>query len=554
MLKNKIEIIPLLNKLYGSKAEDIYIKIEQCIANYTEVEDKAWVSEKDSILITYGDSIISHEISGISALHDFMKKYIQKTLSSIHILPFYPYSSDDGFSVIDYTKVSEDVGDWDEIKGISNQYDLMFDAVINHISIKSDWFLGYLNGEEKYRHYFIECDPTLDYTRVTRPRSLPLLTEFETKMGKRHIWTTFSGDQVDLNYNEPELLLEILNVLCVYISKGARYIRLDAIGFLWKKLGTTCMHLKETHEVVKLIRLVSENISKGIIFITETNTPHKENISYFGNGHDEAKMVYQFPLPPLTLHAFLKGDAYILLKWLDKIHNVSDETTYFNFLASHDGIGLRPVEGILSTEEVDFLVEEVLNRGGKISYRDNGDKSKSPYEMNINYMEAICGKIQDKQLYIAKFMASQAILLSVIGVPGIYIHSLIGSTNDIKGMKESGINRRINREKLEKTQLFDELDHTDSIRRQVLEAYKHLLNIRKSHSAFSPVSGQQVIFVDKRLFTIRRENAKETIDVMINLTQESYVAKGCRGTNLVTGKVLDDLYEVQAYEVVWLKR
>ncbi len=551
-MKNSDKILRILKELYQTEAHEMLNQLEVITSRYEKIRGNGWVSEKDCMLITYADTISGEEASPINELHEFLNKYVNRNISAVHLLPFYPFSSDDGFSVIDYRQVNKDIGSWDDIVNLSNDYELMFDAVINHISSKSEWFEKYKNGDDFYKSFFIECDNLQDYSQVVRPRALPLLTEFETKKGKVSIWTTFSADQVDLNFKEPKVILEIMDILLMYVSKGARYIRLDAIGFLWKELGTSCIHLDSTHKIVKLMRLVIEEINENVILITETNTPHKENISYFGNGYDEAHMVYQFPLAPLVLYAFLKEDSSILLKWLKGIENVSDKTTFFNFLASHDGIGLRPVEDILDQTQVDMMVGKVLERGGKVSYRHTGDGGERPYELNINYMDALCKEDIDDDLRIDKFMASQAILLSVIGVPGIYIHSLLGSGNDIEGMLESGISRRINREKLSKNALFEELDNPLELRAKILNRYLNLLRIRKKHAAFSPTAKQNVFFTDKRLFVIRRENAEtnEAVDVFINLSKEHVEIKG-RGYNLILQEDMTGFYSMAPYEVVW---
>lgn len=445
----------LLEKIafvYGEeKADDIYTALNNLMEKYKAdriPKDKQWVDEKDVMLITYGDNIKEKGKSPLKSLKEFLQNNVKDVINSVHILPFYPYSSDDGFSVIDYRKVNPELGTWEDIQNFSKEFYLMFDGVINHISKESDWFQGYLKGDTKYRRYFIEADPKQDYSSVTRPRALPLLTKFRTSHGEKFLWTTFSDDQIDLNYENEEVLLEIIDILLTYAKLGARYIRLDAIGYLWKKIGTSCIHLDETHTIIQLIRDVLDEVYPGTIIITETNVPHKDNISYFGNGYNEAHMVYQFPLPPLTLYSFLSGNAKYLTKWAQSLEPTSNKTTFFNFLASHDGIGVRPAEGILSEQQIEWLCEKVKEHQGFVSYKDNGDGTQSPYELNINYLDALSHPDDAQELKVKRFIAAQSILFSMIGVPGIYIHSLLGSQNDHEGVKETGRYRSINREKL----------------------------------------------------------------------------------------------------------
>src|SRR5690625_2389227 len=337
----KDKIIEKLDFLYGNTnydVEEIYKQIEEIINKYSGKgkSDNSWVSEEDVMLITYGDSIREEGKPSLQTMKEFLVEYVD-SVNAVHFLPFFPYTSDDGFSVVDFREIDPELGSWDDVNEIADQYELMFDAVINHISKESDWFKGFLNNDPKYQDYFVEADPNLDYSQVTRPRALPLLTPFDTDQGTKYMWTTFSDDQIDINYKNPKVLLEIIDILNMYAKNGAKYLRLDAIGFMRKKLGTSCIHLDETHALIKLMRDVLEVSAPGTILITETNVPHEDNISYFGNGYDEAHMVYQFPLPPLTLFSFLKGNAKKLTEWAASLEPTTTETSYFNFLASHDG-------------------------------------------------------------------------------------------------------------------------------------------------------------------------------------------------------------------------
>jgi sucrose phosphorylase len=445
------------------------------------------LSQKDTMLITYGDAISSEGEPSLRTLDRFLREMCSREITNVHLLPVFPYTSDDGFSVSDYIKISSEYGDWDDISNLSGHFGVMLDAVVNHTSKSHEWFRRCLNCEEPYDKYYIECDPKADYSSVTRPRTLPLLTEFETAKGKKWYWTTFSDDQIDLDFKSPELLCEVLNVLLNYAYHGARFIRLDAIGFIWKKLGTACMHLKETHTIVKLMRLFLDELFEGVYIITETNVPHSDNISYFGEG-DEARLVYQFPLPPLTFYTIASGDCTKLSAWADGLKKtpLKEGTTYFNFLASHDGIGVRPVDGILDENEKQLLFDTVLKHGGRISYKQNADCSKSPYELNISYMDAITGPEASDDERVSRFLVSQAIMLSMQGVPGIYYHSLLGSQNWYEGLERSGINRRINREKLDFGRLEKELHDNTCVRSKVFNGYLRLLGIRSGESSFSP--------------------------------------------------------------------
>lgn len=527
------------------------------IANQPEyVGKKQWVDQNDIMLITYGDSIKKQGEAPLHTLREFLNDNAADVLSAVHILPCYPYTSDDGFSVVDYWKINPELGDWQDVQSLSNNYDLMFDGVINHISKSSDWFQGYLKGEAQYREFFTEANPNRDYSSVTRPRALPLLTTFETAHGTKHIWTTFSEDQIDLNFRCPEVFQKIAELLLFYAQQGASFIRLDAIGFMWKELDTPCIHQPQTHAIVQALRALMSAVAPHVKLITETNVPHNDNISYFGNGENEAHLVYQFPLPPLTLHTLQTGNSEKIVEWMSSLEPCSKQTTFFNFLASHDGIGVRPVEGILNKEQVDHLLSVVQTNGGRVSYKDNGDGTQSPYELNINYFDAIRDANADDQTNLDRFMAAQSILISMAGVPGIYVHSLLGSGNDIEGLERLGYNRAINREKLERTDVETELANPESRRAQVLSRFKHILGIRKQQRAFAPSASQRVVATSEQLVTFVRD---EQVLVAINISNQAVgldtnaVLKGV-AHDLISGNDLSGVVTVQPYQVMWLAK
>ncbi|CAK1994980.1 Glucosylglycerate phosphorylase [Vibrio crassostreae] len=520
-----------------------------------------WVDEHTSYLITYGDSFARNDEKTLSSMEIFADKYLKGSISNIHILPMFPYTSDDGFSVVDYRKVDEKLGDWEHLNALSENFDLMYDCVINHISKSSDWFQSYLAGDAQYQDYFVESDPSLDYSSVTRPRALPLLTPFSKASGETsHVWTTFSEDQIDINFRSPKVLLESIDILLMYAVNGGRSIRLDAIGFIWKVLNTTCIHLPEAHQIIQLWRIIFDEAVPGALLITETNVPHKENISYFGQGN-EAHMVYQFPLPPLTLHAFMSQNSSVLTEWAKGLTEEAmaslqqgNKTTYFNFLASHDGVGVRPTEGILTNEDRLLMCEQVERKGGRVNYKNNSDGSQSPYELNINYLSALTEASDSDDDKARKFLAAQSILLSFIGVPAIYYHSLVGSENDINGMVESGINRRINREKFDLDELEAELAEAGSLRQQVYSQMVELVRLRKTQPAFSPLAGQKVLSLGDKVFALQRGEGDESIRFVLNLSEAPQeICLDAGGYDLISREQLTSVFTLKPYQFVWLK-
>jgi sucrose phosphorylase len=534
------------------------------------------LTERDAFLITYADQVTEPGMPPLQTLAEVLEEYIAGTITGVHLLPFFPYSSDDGFSVIDYTIVDPALGTWADIERLGRSFRLMFDAVINHISAQSTWFRAFIDGSRKHQNYFITVEPGTDLSDVVRPRAKPLLTPVQTAEGEKLVWTTFSADQIDLNYANPDTLLDIIDVLLMYVEKGAEVIRLDAIAYLWKTIGTSCIHLEETHRVVRLFRAVLDVIAPHVILITETNVPHEENVSYFGDGRDEAQMVYQFSLPPLVLHAFHTGDATRLAEWATGLTTPSDNTTFFNFLASHDGVGVRPLEGILKPREIEALVDRTREHGGYVSYKTNADGSESVYELNISYFDALSKPDGNESLatQVDRFLASQAIILSLAGVPGIYVHSLFGSRSYHEGVERTGRYRSINREKLQRGELEQALADPSSLRHQVFYRYLDLIRARASHPAFHPNHAQRVLLPDETgsasLFALVRTSPADDRSVLCihNTSSERQPAHldrrvldkagGNAFQNLITGAIYpttDDalVLPLKPYQVLWLE-
>jgi glycosidase len=531
------------------------------------------VTERDSMLITYGDQVQAPGTPPLRALAEFCTRYLGGLVTCLHVLPFYPYTSDDGFSVVDYRQVEPSLGTWEEIIRLGAQFRLMFDAVINHVSVQSAWFQAFLRDDEVYRDYFITVEGQPDLSQVVRPRALPLLTRFGPPERSRAVWTTFSVDQADLNYHEPRVLLDIIDLLLFYASRGAEFIRLDAIAYLWKEIGTTCIHLPQTHHVIQLFRAVLADLAPHVKLITETNVPHADNVAYFGDGTNEAHLVYNFALPPLVLHTLRAGDARVLTRWAGSLGRPSSAVTFFNFLASHDGIGLNPARGLLRRADLDALVQQALAHGGLVAYKDNADGTQSPYELNINYFDALSDPAGSEPLHIQidRFMAAQAIMLSVAGLPGIYFHSLFGSRGWPEGVRQTGRNRSINRQKFERGGLEQALDDPNSRQSQVFSRHRQLLQARAASPAFNPYGAQRAVDCGEAVFALLRTAPGEGEQVLClqNVSgrpQETRIDSGAlwgpppqTGTvsELITGERLRLLPKtpltLAPYQTLWLR-
>ena len=554
-----------LELLYGSDdAGEVFEHVETLIDSWRPriAERPAGWSEQDIFLITYGDSMRSAKVSGLEILQHFLIKYAGPRISMVHILPFFPYTSDDGFSVVDFRKVDEDLGDWHHLEELAVRYRLVYDAVVNHVSQASDYVQGFLAGKPEFADFAIREDPAFDASKVTRPRTSPLFHEFVTERGPVKLWTTFSRDQVDLNYSNPAVLLEVLDVLLDYAERGASMVRLDAIPYMWKKSGTNCVHLPQTHGFIRLVRAVFDAACPHVLVLSETNVPHNENLSYFGNGSDEANIIYNFTLAPLIIFALARGDVSALTKWASTLENISDTCTYLNISATHDGIGMRPTEGILTEEEREVLLDLARDHGGSVAMRSNPDGTKSPYELNVTFFDAINNPHDSSvplETQVRKFLAAQSLTFVLPGIPGIYIHSLLGSRNDYRGRERSGIPRRINREKLDISRLEAELADTASLRSKVLKGMLDLIGTRQQQPAFHPNAPHEVLDLDERVFAIRRSSADgaQEILALTNVSNSSVPVElpVSSWQRLLTGKTLEEpRITLEPYEVAWLEK
>ena len=476
--------------------------------------------ESDVALITYLDTFYNNDEKNIQTLEQVLNTYLQDNVSIIHLLPFFPYSSDDGFAVIDYLKIKKGLATWSDIKKLSLKYKIMADLVINHCSSQSEWFQQFLNNQLPGKNYFLDYKDKFDTSKIVRPRSHDLLQIFKTKKSEKFVWCTFSRDQVDLNFKNKDVLIEFLKIIKFYLDQGISILRLDAVAFLWKKLGTNCINLNETHEVIKLFRLLLDASSQKTFLITETNLPNKENLDYFGNGN-EAQLIYNFSLPPLILYSMLYGNSTILRKWLMSMPPPMEGTTYFNFIASHDGIGIRPAEGLISEKNIKAILRRMKEFGGEVSYRKVENKNK-PYEINIALIDALKGTIDNLDNFqIERFICAHAIMLSLEGIPAIYVHSFFGTENDYSGMQSTKQKRSINRKRYDLKDLRNKMNKK-TINSTVLKQLNSLISIRKKQPAFHPNATQFTLNLGEKIFALWRQcqNRKQSIFVLCNITSQ----------------------------------
>ena len=522
-------------------------------------------NESDIFLISYGDSIVSAKDKKLKTLKNFVDEFLKPHFSNIHILPFFPFDSDDGFSITDYKKVRDDLGNWEDISLLSKDYRVMADIVINHASKQSEYFQEFIRGNFEYKDFFISLDEDEGFEEVVRPRSSDLFQEVEISNQKKYLWCTFSHDQIDLNFKNPRVLLFFIRLIYLYLRHGIKVFRLDAVAFLWKEKSTNCLNLPQTHEVVKLTRTILDNYNQNNLLITETNLPNLENLSYFGNG-DEANAIYNFTLPPLLLWTLLMGDSTALRKWSMGMPPAKEHTTYFNFIASHDGIGLRPTENILTDQERGTLIDIVKEFGGVISNRKKPDGTETVYELNIALLDAMKGTFKGiDHMQVDRFIACHAIMLSLEGIPAFYIHSVLGTTNDYELMKKNSQNRSINRKSWDINEIKNKLLDDKSINNQVYKSIINLIKIRKKQPAFHPNAIQFTFNLGKNFFGIWRQSLdkKQSIFSVTNVTNifqyldltELNLIESEKWWDLISSEDIDDIKStiaLKAYQTVWI--
>ncbi|MEM7619277.1 MAG: sugar phosphorylase [Pseudomonadota bacterium] len=499
-------------------------------------------SEKDNTLITYGNSIIDGAHTPLDLLDDFLLTCLDGVISGVHILPFFPYTSDDGFAVTDYYQVNSSLGSWSHISRIADNFTLMSDLVINHMSSQGEWFSQYRQDKAPGNRFFFEANIEDDISQVVRPRAHPLLRKVETVNGTRHVWCTFSHDQVDFDFSNPDVLLEFLKIMRFHINKGVRTIRLDAVAFMWKQIGTRCIHLPQTHEIVRLMRTLADYSDEKIILITETNVPNAENLSYFGN-RNEAHAIYNFSLPPLIVHALLFGTSQYLNAWQMAMPPAQLGCAYFNFVASHDGIGMRPAEGLLPDQEISQMIDLLENHGGRLSKRAVNGGGEKVYEVNIALFDAFQGT-QDglDTLQKERFLCSQSVMMALEGIPGFYIHSLLATSNDYAFLEKTGHNRSINRHQWDYTKLNMLLNDPKSVQNQILLELKRRIKIRSQQAAFHPNATQFTLQLGTKLFGFWRQSLdrSQSIFAIANVTHET-VTLPLINLNLIEGDQWIDL-------------
>ena len=567
--KNQKKIGSILRTIYKSNLDnnDIDYLKDQIIHiikkfNKKNPKKKLKISEKTSLVISYGDNIYSNKSNSIKVFQNFFKKNLIKYFNAVHFLPFYPSSSDSGFAVKDHYKIEKRIGNWSDIKKISKFNHVMADIVINHSSARGLWFKNFLKKKRPGKDYFLIVNSKFDVSRVVRPRDHKLLKKIDIFQKSDYLWRTFSPDQIDLNFKNPAVLLRFIKIMVHLIKNGVMIFRLDAIAYLWKKNASKCINLKQTHDIVKLLRVITNLLNTQTIIITETNLPEKENLSYFGN-NDEAHWIYNFSLPPLLIHTFLFENSSYLNKWSKGLPNRKFGNNYLNFIASHDGIGMRPTEGILDEKSLNHFIKRLKKNGSKFSYRKVQNKSKKVYEANITVFDALKKSDTDPngKFFLERYIAAHAIMISFEGIPAVYFNSLFGKSNDEAKYVITGNNRDVNRYKWNLRNITKKLSDKTSKQSIFLQNLGKLLDIKRKQKAFHPDAKRLNINLGSKIFCFKRISLdkKQTIISITNCSsidqKPKLDKKYKKWKNIIHPQVKstkDKALKLRPFETMWL--
>ena len=430
-------------------------------------------------LITYVDRLAG---SGLNALGTLLAAKFGNALGGVHLLPFFhPIDgADAGFDPIDHTLIDPRLGDWTDLRTLSERYELMADLIVNHMSSQSPQFLDWsARGAESpyaglfltYARVFPKGATEDDLLRIYRPRPGLPFTKVTLGNGQQHfLWTSFTSQQVDIDVSHVEGKKYLSSILGKFAEAGVRVIRLDAAGYAIKKAGSSCFMIPETFTFIA--GLADEARALGIETLVEIHSHYLQQIEIA----KRVDRVYDFALPPLVLHALYTGTARHLCDWL----TISPRNAV-TVLDTHDGIGVidagadsegRP--GLLPPGEIDRLVETIHLRSNGESRQATGGAASNLdlYQVNCTFYDALGGR--DLEYLIAR-----AIQFFAPGVPQVYYTGLLCGGNDMELLHRGKVGRDINRH------YYTDQEIDAALERPVVRELLELMRFRNTHPAFN---------------------------------------------------------------------
>jgi len=510
--------------LYGEKAVDaLMTRLSELVARWrgpiaaSLAQDTArragpgmgagGYDEADVVLIAYGDHLVDRARPPLTTLTDWCRRELAGLVSTVHVLPFHPSTSYDGYAVTDYLAVEPKLGHWSDLADLNTDFNLMFDVVLNHCSAQHPWFQQLLADEAPGRDYFIAEDPEAPWLRgVRRARNSPLLHPHETAAGIKHIWTTYSPDLIDLDWREPGVLCEFMEIIFDSVARGARALRLDAYVYVWKTPETDCVNQPQLQSLLRLYQelLAAVGAQSVAILPSITNVTQAQNYAFLCGEPDDrrADFVYHLPLSALLLQALYERDAETLSGWLERLPDAPPGCAYLNLAASHDGVGLSWLKGLVTPAAIERMGEAATQRGGFVrSRRTRVDGPSVPWEINITYFSA-CAPDPDEApaLHVDRFIATQGIVLALRGVPALYFSLFMAGRNDFDRVAEAEadpigmcLERAINRGRFQLSRWETAMADPAALEGRVLDALKRLLAVRRTLPAFHPEGAQRVV-------------------------------------------------------------
>jgi sucrose phosphorylase len=440
-------------------------------------------SMKNSIqLIAYVDRLGG---SDIRTLHKLLKGPLAGLFGGIHLLPFYYpiHGIDAGFDPIDHTTIDPSLGSWSDIKALGQDFDLMADLIVNHVSSSSPQFLDYSEKGDasNYKNMFLSMASIFpngatekDLLTIYRPRhGLPFSLTTLKNGEKRLLWTTFSEHQIDIDVNHPQAKAYLQSVLQTLHENGISMVRLDAVGYAIKKAGTTCFMIPETFAFIEY--LASQAAALNIEVLGEIHSHFRMQIEIA----QQVDRVYDFALPPLILHAIFSQNARHLKKWLE----ISPRNA-ITVLDTHDGIGVIDIgadsadpqgrPGLLSPTEIDALIENIHTNSNGQSRLATGLAASNLdlYQINCTFYDAL-GRND------SNYILARALQFFAPGVPQVYYVGLLAGENDMNLLQKSGVGRDINRHSYTPGEIGE------AMQRPVVQSLFELMRFRNNHPAFN---------------------------------------------------------------------
>lgn len=565
-LYNRIisEIRNALKVVYEQDYVQALKEIEALIEKYGASENLAKTSFKNSeaFLFAMPDALQDGVNKPLETLLNFVSENCAGLFSTLHVLPFCSTAHLNSTAVLDFKTGDPKLGDFDVFTKKDYGLKFMADIELNHVSNRSPWLKNYLDDMEGYENLFMTTWNDFDYDKVYSDGHKPHF-DHQQKIhhGKPLLLLSTKGEGViDFNYGDYHTFIRMLDVILYYTSQKFAALRFLDVDYIWKDPSFAWEGHLKSHYLLKIIRSVMDIVNPDMALAIANPSKRGMAFSYLGSGRDEMQFIYNEALPALLVHAMLNGNSRRLSRWVLSLETGSTFTSLLNASASYDEIDLRPLEGILPKASIESLARHALESGGSVEYYQREDGIKAPEKLHVGFLDIMHKKGDSRELTVKRFMASQALQAILPGIPAVYLHAFLGSTN-YAGPGRGDLARWVlsTHESLDVTALVDELNNPNSMRGMVFKAYSEMLRIRNQQPAFNPRAGFEVAVIDPSVFTLRRYALKQTIWTFTN-TSAGYrrVSLDSLGyfaefVDLISGKEFkSSQIELGPYEYLWL--